>query len=481
MFLITAWNSSGYFHGDEHYQILEFARWKLGLTLAESLPWEFNEQIRPTLHPSLAYIFLKAAFWLNIENPYTQTFLLRLFTGCFALFSILFFWKESKGQFESRQLQILYLALFFLLWFMPFLSVRFSSETLGGLWLLIGLGFFYDDKRRARFLFMGLCFGLSFLFRYQMALAILGFGLWLLLIQKTPFRQLVTMTFGFLAVCGIGFLVDSWFYNELVFTPWNYFYETILNTESPSFGSAPMHYYLFSIFSYSGFWVGFPFLVFLFWLLIKKPKTMVLWPIFFFILGHSLVPHKEIRFLFPIAFLLPLFFMQGLRGFKESYPLKRLEKPLLAYAYFFLGLNLLGLVAMGFKPASIGRMEITEMIHESQTSERIHLIYGEDANPYDPWGGLYAHHYLPEGIQETEIKSLCDLDDSKLMPSAQNFLVVTKHQLNNPECIEVLEGMKTEKLGQSMPAWIERVNIWFSNGRLLVLYKLEPTQGLKIF
>lgn len=30
VYLITAWNSTGFHNADEHYQIIEFAQWKLG-------------------------------------------------------------------------------------------------------------------------------------------------------------------------------------------------------------------------------------------------------------------------------------------------------------------------------------------------------------------------------------------------------------------------------------------------------------------
>lgn len=48
---ITALFSVGAYHADEHYQILEFAGLKLGLTSAENLPWEFHYQMRQTLQP----------------------------------------------------------------------------------------------------------------------------------------------------------------------------------------------------------------------------------------------------------------------------------------------------------------------------------------------------------------------------------------------------------------------------------------------
>ena len=65
--------SVGFYHPDEHYQILEFANYKLGNINSSQLPWEFHEKIRPTLQPLLALITIKI---LNcICSAKTQSFI----------------------------------------------------------------------------------------------------------------------------------------------------------------------------------------------------------------------------------------------------------------------------------------------------------------------------------------------------------------------------------------------------------------------
>ena len=44
--LISSIFSVGFFHPDEHYQILEFANYKMGNINPTQLPWEFHEKIR---------------------------------------------------------------------------------------------------------------------------------------------------------------------------------------------------------------------------------------------------------------------------------------------------------------------------------------------------------------------------------------------------------------------------------------------------
>ena len=49
--LVTAWFSETFYFPDEHYQILEFMAFKLGITPAAELPWEFSARIRPWFQP----------------------------------------------------------------------------------------------------------------------------------------------------------------------------------------------------------------------------------------------------------------------------------------------------------------------------------------------------------------------------------------------------------------------------------------------
>ena len=54
MHLVIAWFSEGYYHFDEHFQIIEFANYKLQNIEAKDLPWEFTYQMRSGFHPFIA-------------------------------------------------------------------------------------------------------------------------------------------------------------------------------------------------------------------------------------------------------------------------------------------------------------------------------------------------------------------------------------------------------------------------------------------
>ena len=129
---VVAWFSMGYHHPDEHFQILEMANYKLGGTPAADLPWEFREQIRPGLQPALAYAVIGSLRALGLESPFGQTFVLRLLSG-WLLWAIYWAWaKQLEPLFASNRGRKILLPAMLLGWCLPYLSVRFSSEKLGG-------------------------------------------------------------------------------------------------------------------------------------------------------------------------------------------------------------------------------------------------------------------------------------------------------------------------------------------------------------
>ena len=52
--LTAVYFNVGFMSPDEHYQISEFADYKLGVTPKEDLHWEFHGQVRPAIQPAIA-------------------------------------------------------------------------------------------------------------------------------------------------------------------------------------------------------------------------------------------------------------------------------------------------------------------------------------------------------------------------------------------------------------------------------------------
>ena len=310
IFLITACMSEGFYHPDEHFQLLEFSHYKRGLSPASDLPWEFHEQMRPTLQPVLAMGLMNGLALVHIDNPFTYALILRI------LSALLNWWVISKlcllllRDFKHESGKKVFLFLSFFLWFIPLISVRYSSENYAAITFLAALYLLLRDQEHASpktsyypLALAGLLLGFSFYFRFQIAFAILGLGLWLLFIRKLPVAKIAVLSiFGILAA-GICTGIDSWFYGNFVLTPYQYFFANIVEDRAAYFGVEPWWYYFNFIFFQAIPPISLLLLGFFFWGASKRPLSLFLWCLLPFVLAHFAVGHKELRFLFPVVFL----------------------------------------------------------------------------------------------------------------------------------------------------------------------------------
>lgn len=117
--LCTAVCSLGVHHADEHFQILEFAGWKLGITPEADLPWEFTERMRPALQPAMVVILHHALSLFGEPDPFTVAMLLRMLAAALSFIAALLLLRgqlrDNPAMREERWLW-LYLFLAFFLW-----------------------------------------------------------------------------------------------------------------------------------------------------------------------------------------------------------------------------------------------------------------------------------------------------------------------------------------------------------------------------
>jgi GPI mannosyltransferase 3 len=238
LYLITAWNSVGYHHPDEHYQILEFANLKLGKATAADMPWEFKAEMRPGLQPMLTVGMVSAFNLVGITNPFTQAFLLRLLGG---MLTLALFWQWSTTLPPAIAQRWTWLVCF--LWCMPYLSVRYSSEAWSALSFGMGCLYLYRSKTAQNMFLAGLLMGCSFHFRYQIAFAILGVLFWLIFQEKQPTKQISYWILGGIVAFVLGTFADYMFYGKWVIPAWNYLKINILEGKASEFGRMPWWWY----------------------------------------------------------------------------------------------------------------------------------------------------------------------------------------------------------------------------------------------
>jgi len=318
-FCITA---VGYYHPDQHFQLVEFSSYQLGRPSGASYVWEMTHFVRPTLQVYIFSGYYKFCSLFGIHDPFAQLTILRfiLGLGMYFLFNLiaLYYFKSGK----RAQLYWVLLILNFS-WIFPYTRTLFSSEMLAS-FFLFGTLFLYDVKRKERQSFLFLCLigfllGISFYLRFQAGFAIAGFGLWMLFVEKKYFR-LFPIALGFLVALAINVWLDHHFYGEWVFTPYRYFFVNINEGRAASFGSS-------SFLRYVGLLVAVltspPFsIILLFCALVgffKKYDYLLSPAVFLFILGHCVVGHKEERFLFTIFNIMPVIIGWGLAGLFNYY------------------------------------------------------------------------------------------------------------------------------------------------------------------
>lgn len=401
IWLISAFFSDGFFQADEHFQIIEFANYKLGNIPAVLLPWEFSEQMRPGLQPMITFAMIKFLSWLGVSNPFTQIMVLRLLTAMLAVVAMAYAFKQMRCYYASLKSQTVLLLLFFFLWFFPLLVVRFSSENLSAIFILLVASLFLKEKGQIKtkhFLWGGLAAGLAFLFRYQSAVMIVGIVFWMLIVLKPGLKKIVGFIAVFLFICAIGFLPDRWLYGDWVCAPWNYFRINLLQDKLSSFGIKPWHHYFTAgselLFVPIGIliWLS----VAVYW--VKRFRSPLTWISLPFVVFHVLLAHKEVRFLFPLLFFVPVFIIELLQWISKW---KLFRNHALQYAllFGFFVINLIIIALFISKPMD-QYVGVMQQIEASPSQQK--LLFYTHADPQSP-AGLPPYFYKDTSVISTKL------------------------------------------------------------------------------
>ncbi len=402
---ITAWFSSGYYAADEHYQVIAFAQHRLGELPANELPWEYGARMRSALLPGIAYCAIVGCRALLVAEPLHIAFLLRLTTALFALLVVRTFVRAVLPGIRSH-LRRPFVLLSYFLWFLPYQHVRFSSETCAGLLLLLGLAQLLRSTERDRsWLMAGLCFCLCVQIKPAMLVACCGAMGWFLLNLLAKGRAFALLLGGGVAALALGVAVDNWFYGEPTHTLWNYLYKNSLSISKvqplPVLDETyPLWYYIPWIVKY-GIWpIGAMLVAALLWLTWRAPRSWLVWCIWPYLVLVSLIPHKELRFLFPLVDLAPLLLISAWQNIEGTSWLdhgvkRRVLLPLLGLLAL---VNTAGLITAGLTAAGSGRLRLVERMIAIHPSDPLTL----GCAPNEPliWEVRIPAFYLREDFED---------------------------------------------------------------------------------
>lgn len=448
VYFIASIFSLGNHHPDEHFQILEFASHKLGLTSYSYLPWEFHFQMRPTLQPAMVIVLYRFLAIFGLNNPFFIAFLLRLVSALLSLYTIKLLVDLYLEEFKYKLIQYWFVVLSLFIWISVYNNIRFSSENWSGNLFVIGFVWMMQAKKpkTITYLVAGALFGLAFVIRYQAAFLVLGFGLWLLIRRKDAFGKLVLMTLAFFAMLGLGVLIDRWYYGNWVLTTWNYLKWNILADRVSSYGIEPWYYYMsktiadaippFSILYVAGF----------LWVLFKRPKSALTWTILPFLAVHFLIGHKETRFMFPIIGFMPVAIAYLLESVLDKYGLDFFERNVWAKwsKKLFWIANVVMVVIVMFRSAN------NSMWRHYSFYNAIHkpaVVYYDKSSPFG--SGLPYKFYMRPDI---EVYPLDVIDTIVPEPGRQVFFVTTDVDM-------VKRYLPHSKVVySSLPQWLKRFN-----------------------
>ena len=443
-FTVTAILSVGYFHTDEHYQIIEFANYLSAENDVQDLAWEFEARLRPSLQPVICHYIFSACEVLHVTSPYSKAIILRILSGFFAIVCIYILTKKIKPELPEKYWRSFFVLSFFL-WFVPFLNVRFSSENWSALILMLGVSqLITPSKSKYHHFIVGVLFGLSFLFRYQVAIAVIGILLWVVFIQKISFVNVLKLVCGGVFVTGIGVVIDYLFYQEFSLTLWNYFQINLIEGKASEFGVSPWYSYFKWVVRYSASPVGVLILGSYMYFIVKNPKHLFTWLSIPFILIHCLISHKELRFLFPLVNFVPFVVC---RTFADLRLTERFDnyKIISLIGAVVIVTNSFALSMASTIPLDFGRIEITRFLYNKVQERNTKLFYLDDCNVYSPYN-IPTNYYKNDNVLIFHVDSC----------------MLTDREFNG---LFVIRAKDKER---------EKVNAFIENNQLKLLHKGTP-------
>ncbi|MBK7561145.1 MAG: hypothetical protein IPI68_06385 [Chitinophagaceae bacterium] len=475
---ITCIKAIGFSNFDQHFSVVEFSSYQLGNENAAHYAFELESKIRPTLQVYMFSAYYKVCMFFHLEDPYMQLTVLRVILGLFmfGIFNLIAF-----HYFKKDKPRILYAVLLILnfSWIFPYTRTLYSSEMMSGLFFFSTIAL-YDAKREKNpsnlFLFgVGFLLCLSFYFRFQIGFAIAGFGLWLLFVEK-KYKRLLPLAAGFLIAFLLNSFLDYRFYGEWVLSPVRYFETNILQGKAAEYGTS-------SFLKYIGLLVAVitapPFSVILFYYSIKTFFKKYSHPVFItvllFIIGHSIIGHKEERFLYPVFSALPLIIGWSLPGLINFYASckKWIAGLIKAALILTLIVNTVLLLLFTFIPyaqtVDFGRSLKMKFRDEAVT---IYCLY---RTPFETMSGVPMVFYR-KGVKNMEFIKISTPDSLRYLTNKDTYIATTFNEIK--PAMTMLDS-----LGYKPVAWSSKI-LWNINRFLLskkkstvndawVLYKKE--------
>ncbi len=423
LMLASAWWCTGFIQGDEHFQVLEFASARLGLSRIADLPWEYAARARSWLLPAIAAGLRGAMIAIGRDDPFFCAFLLRAASGALYLAAVWRLARATAAWFRSRAQWRVAVVLGFGLWFVPVVAARFSAESWSG--SLFFLAFVtlvrLRDRRQcsaAEIILAGLALGLAFVVRFPVLLLDAGAIVWLLRARVVTRREWGFLAVGAVVALAVGAVIDAWGYGAVSLPLWNYYKAQVPGGVLQSYGVSPWWWYFPATVRAAGWPIGLLLLAGFAGLCARRQPSALVWTLVPFVLFHMMVGHKEVRFLFPMLAAAPYVIVLGVEAWWPADFFSRHLTLTWALATLLVVANAAVLVARLAIPME-PRVAVQETVYRSGVST---VIVAGDHDPY-VWWGLRSNWYRPANLR---VFSVTDAEAARNLAASMHALIVTR-------------------------------------------------------
>ncbi len=366
--IIAAIFSKGYAFHDDHFCVLRVAEsWTEGIG-------HWVESPEPPKH-SMLYAFINTVLlWVikvaGVTSPVVKAMFLQLFHG---IYSLLIVWLGYRITLRISTFKnaILVAQILAVLWFMPYLGVKFMAEIVCLPPLMYAFLLYLDTEGRRpwKWIFIGLMLALAFSIRMHTILIAGGIGLALLF--RKEYKPILLIVSGFLVTTFVTIaLFDILFFN--------YPYEYILNYFAYNSQNA-YEYVTGSPFKFLGTTLGFlvpPVSLMLIWgyaRSFKIDRAMFMGVLLFFLV-HSIFPNKQERFILPMFPFLIILGAVGWENFVQQSAFWQKNVSLRRGAWnFFWVINIIAGLFMGLNYTKKDRVAPLNYLSSRQDVEAVLL------------------------------------------------------------------------------------------------------------
>ncbi len=401
-------------HPDETFQLMEPAhRLSFGYGIST---WEFRDGLRSFVLPWLiSGIFTMTSYFS--DNPATYTAVLRLFLAGLSLIPIVALYAYCRTLGKAQEIVV---PLVFGLWFENvYFSIRPLTEPVAASCLVCAICFGLIAHRTGRkrdMVLSGFFASAAVMVRFHIGIGVLPLAVWVC--GASLKRKWLPFILGGIPPLLV-FGAADWLVWGAPFQSFiNSFRANVIEGKAAHYGAEPFYWYLSNI---AGVWAGA--LPVLAALIVFRPRANLLWVLAgaAIVLSHSLIVHKEYRFIYPAALCFIVAAALGtaelVRSLTRVFPSQ--ERRLIALAIVLWGgTSAVLAVAPGFKPNWLRSREQIQAFYYLHGQENMCGLLLQDVDWVHTGGYTYLHRNVPMYFQYGDNAAIEDV------ASAANYVLL---------------------------------------------------------